>query len=231
MYLSLNPDKILDSNQKLVARIDSLFPQSGLKKVCLELLDIAIKSKQTADWITRPHVPLRLAVGILILGILSVSVWSLMIAQPEIKKVALTEFVQTIEAFMNIAIFSGIALLFLFTAETRIKRRRALTAIHELRALAHVIDMHQVTKDPEIVLVDPEKTPSAPTETMTRFELLRYLDFCCDMLSLIAKLAALYIQKFDDPIVLSSVNDVESLTTGLATKIWHKMQTVYAYKC
>lgn len=43
------------------------------------------------------------------------------------------------------------------------------------------------------------------------------------MLSLIGKLAALYVQKFDDPVALSAVNDVEQLTTGLARKIWQKI--------
>ena len=46
----------------------------------------------------------------------------------------------------------GAAIFFLVTLETRVKRRRALAALHELRAIAHIIDMHQLTKDPEWVL-------------------------------------------------------------------------------
>ena len=44
---------------------------------------------------------------------------------------------------------SGIAAFFFLTLETRLKRQRALKAIRELRSLAHIIDMHQLTKDPE----------------------------------------------------------------------------------
>jgi len=58
---------------------------------------------------------------------------------------------------------------------------------------------------------------------MTRFELSRYLDYCTDLLSLTSKVAALYVQDLQDPVVLNAVNDVENLTTGLARKIWQKI--------
>jgi hypothetical protein len=48
------------------------------------------------------------------------------------------------------------------------------------------------------------------------------------MLSLIGKLAALYVQKFDDPVALAAVNDVEQLTTGLSRKIWQKIMILNA---
>lgn len=118
------------------------------------------------------------------------------------------------------------AILFLITAETRIKRRRALKAIHELRALAHVIDMHQLTKDPERVLARMAETPSSPKHNLSPAELGRYLDYCSEMLSLIGKLAALYVQKFDDPVALAAVNEVEDLTTGLSRKIWQKIMII-----
>jgi hypothetical protein len=54
-------------------------------------------------------------------------------------------------------------------------------------------------------------------------DLSHYLDYCSDMLSLIGKLAALHVQKFDDPVALAAVNEVEALTTGLSAKIWQKI--------
>ncbi len=42
------------------------------------------------------------------------------------------------------------------------------------------------------------------------------------------KIAALYIQDFDDDVALSAVNEVENLTTGLSRKIWQKLMIVYA---
>jgi len=40
---------------------------------------------------------------------------------------------------------------------------------------------------------------------MTPFELGRYLDYCSEMLSLTGKVAALYAQDLDDPVVVEAV--------------------------
>jgi hypothetical protein len=108
------------------------------------------------------------------------------------------------------------------------KRRRALRAVHELRAIAHVIDMHQLTKDPEWVLARGSETGHVPARTMSLFELSRYLDYCSEALSLTGKVAAVYVQSFDDSVALDAVNEVEQLTTGLSRKIWQKLTVLYA---
>jgi hypothetical protein len=140
------------------------------------------------------------------------------------------DFLQVLDAGINIIILLSAALFFLVTAETRRKRNRAIIAIHQLRALAHVIDMHQLTKDPEGAFSNEKKTPSSPRQTMNVFELTRYLDYCTEMLSLVGKVAALYVQDLDDPVVLGAVNDVENLTTGLSRKIWQKIMIIYRFK-
>ena len=43
------------------------------------------------------------------------------------------------------------------------------------------------------------------------------------MLSLTGKVAALYVQQFDDAVAIASASDVESLCTGLSRKIWQKI--------
>ena len=58
---------------------------------------------------------------------------------------------------------------------------------------------------------------------MTPFELGRYLDYCSEMLSLTGKVAALYAQDLDDPVVVEAVNDIEMLATNLSRKIWQKI--------
>jgi hypothetical protein len=129
---------------------------------------------------------------------------------------------------LNVVILLAAAILFLVTTERRIKRGRALKAIHELRALAHVIDMHQLTKDPERVLLQTKNTASSPKPNLTPAQLTRYLDYCSEMLSLIGKLAALYVQQFDDSVALDAVNDIEQLTNGLSRKIWQKISILNA---
>ena len=46
------------------------------------------------------------------------------------------------------------------------------------------------------------------------------------MLSLIGKVAALYAQRFNDPVALSAVDEIEDLTTGLSRKIWQKIMII-----
>ena len=57
----------------------------------------------------------------------------------------------------------GAGVFFLMTLETRVKRRRALEAIRELRAIAHIVDMHQLTKDPEWILTPGGQSPCSWT--------------------------------------------------------------------
>jgi hypothetical protein len=133
------------------------------------------------------------------------------------------EFVTSVEAAINDIVFLGIALFFLLTIETRMKRRRALDALHQLRSLVHIVDMHQLTKDPELLLVPAPETASSPTRAMTPGELSRYLDYCSELLSLASKVAALHVQHFNDPVVLAAVNEIESLATGFSGKVWQKI--------
>ncbi|HEX9727971.1 MAG TPA: hypothetical protein VGA37_05665 [Gemmatimonadales bacterium] len=140
------------------------------------------------------------------------------------------DFIQALEAGINDVVLIGAAIFFVVTIETRIKRRRALDAIHELRSIAHIIDMLQLTKDPERLVSSPDDTEYASEPVMTAFALSRYLDYCSDMLSLTGKIAALYVQRFPDGTALAAVNEVETLTTGLSRKIWQKLMFIQAVR-
>ena len=83
--------------------------------------------------------------------------------------------------------------------------------------------MHQLTKDPEQLISPAMATATSQRREMTRFGLARYLDYCSEMLSITNKVAALYVQYLDDAVVLSSVNSIQNLATGLSAKIWQKI--------
>ena len=226
MYRSLDSEKILATIGTLSRRIAERFPNSGLDKVCQELLAVAEESQRRSAWIAKPQRSLRFIIGALVTMIVGVLFLVLANASWPRNGFDLVVLVQVSEAGLNVFLLLTAAILFLVTAETRIKRRRALKAIHELRALAHVIDMHQLTKDPERLVAQMKATPSSPKQNLSPAELGRYLDYCSEMLSLIGKLAALYVQKFDDPVALAAVNEVEDLTTSLSRKIWQKIMII-----
>jgi len=226
MYRSLNPEHITRTIAQLRDRIQERFPGSGLGKVAEELQQIGNEAVARSQWIARPLLPLRIGIGLLVALLAAVTLLAL--ANLNVTKMweSFSDFVQAIDAGINDIVFIGIAIFFLVTLEGRMKRRRALKAIHELRALAHIIDMHQLTKDPEVILRGGPATQSSPKRTMTTFEMSRYLDYCSEMLSLIGKVAALYVQRFDDPVALSAVDEIEDLTTGLSRKVWQKIMLI-----
>ncbi len=224
MYRNLSSDKILETIEMLGKRIEERFPNSKLKQVCDSLMDIARDSKAKAEWIDRPNYPLRIGIGaVMVLGFVALG-FSLSLVELEESRISLGDLIVLFEATIRDVIIIGVAVFFLLTIETRIKRARALRALHELRLIAHVIDMHQLTKDPNAILNrTPIITPSSPSRDMTPFELNRYLDYCSELLSLTGKIAALYIQGFRDSVTLSAVNDIENLTNDLNRQIWQKL--------
>ena len=144
----------------------------------------------------------------------------------ELRQTDFSNFIQAIDAGISSIVYIGAAILFLISWETRIKRSRALKAIHELRAMAHIVDMHQLTKDPERAFQIGQHTASSPRHPLTPFQLSRYLDYCSEALSLISKIAALYVQGFQDSVVLDAVDDMEDLTIGLSRKVWQKITLI-----
>ena len=148
MYRSLDSEKIIGTIERLCTRIDERFPNSGLGRVCKELLTIARESQQRSAWIAKPQKSLRIVIGVLIGLIVIVLVLVLANSTLPSNRFDFVVLLQVSEAGINVFILVGAAILFLITSEVRIKRSRALKAIHELRALAHVIDMHQLTKGP-----------------------------------------------------------------------------------
>jgi len=222
-YRRLKAESIVETCAELSRRVAERFPETGLARVADELLAVSRRAAERAEEIGRPHWPLRLLAGLVVVLVLTAAGTMLASVELTLKIGSFVELVQVIESSINDAILIGAALFFIFSAETRIKRHRALEALRELRSLAHVIDMHQLTKDPESLLNADRATLSSPKRAMTEHELNRYLDYCSEMLSLLSKLAALYGQKFDDGIALSAVDQIESLTTGLSRKIWQKI--------
>ena len=229
-YRSLDPQRVIETISALEKRITERFPGAGLGGVCTELNAIAQHNSQRAEAIGRRNHLLRAFVFLVLAG----GVWLLVRIATLISISTSTtadnvySVLQGIEAAMNIIVLMGAALFFLVTIEDRLKRRRALTALHELRSIVHVIDMHQLTKDPSAVVSVAGKTPSSPARTLSPFEVTRYLDYCSEMLSLTSKVAVLYAQAFPDPVVTDAVSDIERITVGLSQKIWQKIMILRA---
>ncbi len=222
-YRTLDAEKIEQTLRTLQKRIDERFPGRGLSMVCRELVALAEEDRERVPKVTTPNRWLQGAVAMIILGgAVLLAYAARLMPGLRVDGDAFSMF-QGIEAILNVVALTGAAAWFLLNLDARIRRERILSDLHELRSIAHVIDMHQLTKDPTFLLAGASATASSPSRGMTEFELTRYLDYCSEMLSLTAKLAALYMQTARDPAVISAVTEIEDLTGNLSRKIWQKI--------
>ena len=221
-FRQLDSQRIIETVQALHVRIEAKFPGSGLGKVIAEILRVAQETVERTSWIQQPQLLLRVGAVLLSIAIIAVLV-EFVVHIHQFHFDDFTNSVQALDSSISSVVFIGAAILFLISWENRIKRNRALKAIHELRALAHIVDMHQLTKDPEGLLRRDGSASASVKRVMTAVDLARYLDFCGDAVALISKIAALYVQGFQDPVLLDAVDDVEDLTAGFSRKIWQKI--------
>ena len=224
MYHTLDPEKIIGTLETLVRRVGERFPGSGLEKVGHELTAIARLTSARVDSLARPNYTLRLVVGLILLAGVALLAWLAWQAYGLETSTELTNVMQGVDSATSLLIVLGGGALFLSTFEGRWRRDRAMKGLHELRSLIHVIDMHQLTKDP--TAFGAPRTSSSPDRTMTPFQLLRYLGYCSELLSLASKVAALYADKIRDPSIVDAVGDVERLTAHLSQKIWQKIELI-----
>jgi len=224
MYSELELAHVKETLRVLQRRIEERFPDSSLSQVAEELCQIADATAPVIEKLRRPNWMVRgiVAFGVLVLLGLAGGLFALL-SSMSLDVDGLGSMLQAIESAAQDVIFLGVAIFFLLTIEGRLKRRIALRDLRQLRAVVHIVDMHQLTKDPEHLLAPAMRTPSSPERQFTRFELSRYLDYCTELLSLSSKLAALHAQCMNDPVVLDAVNDIEVLASNLSNKIWQKI--------
>jgi hypothetical protein len=188
--------------------------------VASEVVQVTRESLTRAESIRRPNRFLR--GGLVLLGALAVAgivqhFWT----SPDLRT-GLNQLLQFVDATKGMAAYLAAIAIFLVTLEVRYKRRKAMRAVHELRAMAHLIDMHQLNKDPE--RAGSQEGPRMESgRAMTVAEVGYYLDYCTELLSIISKIGQLYVQDFPDATAQGAVDQFENLATGLSSKIWQKI--------
>jgi hypothetical protein len=224
-YSVLSPEPIRATIEQLRDRIRERFPESGLSRVASELASVAEQNDVVLAQLQKPIWWLRALTGTALLALLTFSGWVLfsLARTADTRNIGLADLLQAIEAALNELIFLALAVFFLTSLEVRFKRRKALRMLHRFRSMAHIVDMHQLTKDPEHALHAVPRTASSPVRLLTRAELTRYLEYSSELLALVSKLAALHAQDLQDTVVLAAVTDVESLTADLSRKVWQKI--------
>ena len=225
-YRSLDPDKILATATALEARVAARFPDTGLRKVAGEIVSLTRDTARDAKALEAPILWLRFLIASLVAGGALMFLYvGTFLSFGRISHEATTS-VQSLESALNTTILAALGLTALVRLEARIKRMRVTKNLHGLRSVIHVIDMHQLTKDPAALSADYRATKASPERTFTAPQLARYLDYCSEMLAVTGKLAALYAQSVNDEGVSEAVNDIENLGSNLSRKIWQKIMLI-----
>ena len=222
----LEAEPVLATVRRLRERIEARFPERGLCRVAGELDTLVgeVTSGAAASRgrlnllrpLSRIGIFLVLAVTALVLGL---TVDSAVEDGPG----AGLSWLPLLESGVNDLVFAALAIWFLWSVPERLERAALLNLLHRLRSLAHIVDMHQLTKDPERLRFSFQPTAASATMDLTAEELEQYLDYCSELLSLIGKGAALCAEESRDPLVLDTVSTIETLTVSLARKIWQKI--------
>lgn len=221
----LDVQKVVSTIQRLKLRINDRFPNSGLLDTCTALYKTSLDTKWTMNWLAKGHFWLRGLSVLLILTIVAVLVWTIVSFRMN-KNWDIQDFIQTGESATNLLIFLSLAFYFIWTLEQKWKRSRVIKKINRLRELAHIVDMHQLTKDPATILLRQNRTENSPERNLSQFQLSRYLDYSVEMFSLIGKLGYLYVTRLNDTVSTQAANDLEVLTTGLSRKVWQKIMLI-----
>ena len=223
---TLRLDKVHETITQLRHRVEERFPGSGLAGLVADLERIAAGVRGQVRAMHRPiwWVWALVAFTVVVLGgVIALLAGSVRMQGPA----TWTEMAQGIDAVTSELALMIAVVVFLAGWQTRIRRNRVVAAVRDLRELAHIVDMLQLTKDPGGAAgVSLPATTHSPRRDLSPAELERYLDYCSELLSLAAKVAQFYVADFDDPQATEAVNDLEDMTNGLSRKIWQKIMII-----
>jgi hypothetical protein len=222
----LAADHVSDTVAQLERRIQARFGERGLTKAVRDLGQLVAyvrnEGDESRDRLRRTTLAARIVGVIIALAMLVALVFG--VRSAIVDGLARTaDWVPLVESIVNDLVFAGIALVFLWAIPERLERRTLLRLLHRLRSFAHVIDMHQLSKDPEQVSPDYVPTAESIRHGLDADQMHHYLGYCSEMLSLTAKTAALCADGSGDSLVLETVSTIETLTTELSNKIWQKI--------
>lgn len=227
-YSSLNAHAVRATVTRLENRIRARFPHRHLPEVAAEVgavVDEILHARPSKRY-ELMLVASRTLIVILVLGLL-IALGVLLAGTAGGEEAPESwEWVALLESSVNDLVFVSIAVFFLWHAPARVQRTEYLESLHKLRSLAHTIDMHQLTKDPERLTLGFRKTSESIDLDMDVHQLHQYLDYCSEMLSLVGKAAALFAERSRDDVVLSTVEAIEDLTSALSQKIWQKISLI-----
>jgi hypothetical protein len=216
----LDPAKIVETAENLARGVGERLPGSTLAGLATELMRIARQTDERARQARRPIYAIRVA-SLLAISASLLGLWYLG-NHIHTRWVfgTITDVFEATDAGFNLLVLLAGALWFLITIEARIKRKKALDFLEELREFIHVIDVTQLYYTPDLYKTDTSYSHSSLNLDYT------YLLFCTQMLGVISNLAPLYTRGAAGDSILRAVSEVEMLANDITAMLHTKVATV-----
>jgi hypothetical protein len=230
LHEPLEAPAVAETVEELYGRIEARFPTRGLLGVCGDLIKLVDEVQTSAGLGQRRIRIARIVSRVVMVLVVAVTLVALIMAVHDAvfgdDVHSSIDVLGLAETAISDLVYAAIAVFFLWSFPERLQRSQLLNLLHQLRSTAHVIDMHQLTKDPEQLRPSFVPTSRSTKLDMTRDQVERYLDYCSEMLSLVGKTAALCAEESRDSVILETVSTIENLTVGLSRKIWQKISNL-----
>jgi len=230
LHEPLEAPAVKETVEALYGRIEARFPKRGLLGACGDLVKLVDEVQDVAGAGQRRIRVARVVSRVVMVVVIAVTLVALVFAARDAitgdEDLSSVDVLDVAGTAIQDVVYAAIAIFFLWSFPERLERSRLLGLLHQLRSTAHVIDMHQLTKDPEQLKPSFRPTAKSTRLDMTRDEVERYLDYCSEMLSLVGKTAALCAEESRDAVILETVSTIENLTVGLSRKIWQKISNL-----
>jgi hypothetical protein len=222
----LEPVPVIGTARRLRDRVGARFPDRGIHRVAQELASLTEQVADTSAGSRRRSRLVRAGsrslIGLVVLVALVAFGFAVESAFTDAPDNGL-DWLPLIESAVNDIVFVAIAVVLLHSFPERVQRAELLAKLHRLRSLAHIIDMHQLTKEPESLRDAFVNGTDGAEVDLTPEQIEYYLEYCTELLSLVGKAAALCAEESQDEIVLNTVSTIESLTMGMSRKVWQKI--------
>ena len=153
LHEPLEAPAVRQTVEELYGRIEARFPKRGLLGVCGDLILLVEEVQSSAGQGQRQIRWVRWASRVVMAFVVVVTVLALLLALHDAffdERVRDSiDVLGLAETAISDLVYAAIAIFFLWSFPERLQRSRLLSLLHQLRSTAHVIDMHQLTKDPE----------------------------------------------------------------------------------
>jgi hypothetical protein len=229
----LDPNKIYKNISALEQRVLARFEGRNIAKRAKKLTELSAKAVVRSQQLAKPNYFLRL-ISILSLTLFIAAIAALLLEASSAinfaSNVDLSELLQGAQAGIELVVFLGIVVLFIWSIETRIRRKALLTEIEYLQNFLHLINVGQLDKEPVRLDKGFKKEKNSPDISLDYFSMERYLSHSQKLAHYAAEVGRVYANTLVDAEVDNAAEELRRFAFDIARTCLEKMN-ILTLKC